>query len=96
MGAASLKIYLGDLSDTTNVEIDAGASSIEISIPENIGCELKADVTLSSMHLDRFNKTNKKLYRTDNFDSSPKKIFLKIDSGVSSIKIRRSSSGDWL
>jgi LiaI-LiaF-like transmembrane region len=96
MGAASLKIYLGDLSDTTNVEIDAGASSIEISIPENSGCELRADVTLSSMHFDRFNKIDKKLYRTDNFDSSPKKIFLKIDSGVSSVKIRRYSPGDWL
>src|SRR3989339_32079 len=30
IGAASLKIYLGDLNDTTNIEIDAGASSIEI------------------------------------------------------------------
>jgi len=95
-GAASLKIYLGDSNDTTNIEIDAGASSIEISIPESSGCELKADVTLSSKSFDRFNKIDKKLYRTENFYSAPKKIFLRIHSGVSSVKIRRYSSGDWL
>ena len=96
MGAASLKIYLGDLSDTTDVEIEAGASSIEISVPENSGCEVNADVTLSSKHFDNFNKIGNELYRTDNFYSSSKKIFIKIDSGVSSVKIRRYSSGDWL
>ncbi len=95
MGAASLKIYLGDLSDTTNVEIDAGASSIEISIPEDSGCEVNADITLSSKSFDRFNKIDKELYRTENFYTAPKKIFLKIDSGVSSVKIKRYSSGDW-
>ncbi len=95
MGAASLKIYLGDLEDTTNVEIDAGASSIEISVPENSGCELKADVTLSSKRFDRFNKIGDDLYRTENFDSAAKKIFLKIDSGVSSVRIKRYSPGDW-
>ena len=96
IGAASLKIYLGDLNDTTNIEIDAGASSIEILIPESSGCELNADVTLSSKDFDRFNKVGKELYRTENFDSSTKKIFLNIDSGVSSVKIRRYNSGEWL
>jgi LiaI-LiaF-like transmembrane region len=95
-GAASLKIYLGDLEDTTNVEIDAGASSIEISVPENSGCELKADVTLSSKRFDRFNKIGDALYRTENFDNASKKIFLKIDSGVSSVRIKRYSPRDWL
>src|SRR3989339_288915 len=96
IGAASLKIYLGDLNDTTNIEIDAGASSIEILIPESSGCELNADVTLSSKDFDRFNKVGKELYRTENFDCSTKKIFLNIDSGVSSVKIRRYNSGEWL
>ena len=96
MGAASLKIYLGDFSDTTNVEIDAGASSIEISVPEKSGCEVNADVTLSSKHFDGFNKIRDDLFRTENFYDTTKKIFIKIDSGVSSVKIRRYSSADWL
>jgi hypothetical protein len=89
IGAASLKIKLGDLADTSLVNIDAGASSIEIEIPESTGCEIKTDVTLSSKKFRDFNKVKSDLYRTENFDTSDKKIFIEIDSGVSSIRVSR-------
>ncbi|OGU75562.1 MAG: hypothetical protein A2V93_01135, partial [Ignavibacteria bacterium RBG_16_34_14] len=47
IGAAFLKIVLSDLLDSAKVKIDAGASSIEISIPVNVGCEVKTDIVLS-------------------------------------------------
>jgi hypothetical protein len=96
IGAASLKVYLGDKNDTTNVRIDAGASSVEVMIPEDVGCEVKANITLSSKDFDNFTKISKKLYRTENFESTEKKIFLDIESGVSSVKIKRYSTGEWL
>lgn len=96
IGAASLKVYLGNLNDTTNVQIDAGASSIEVMIPENTGCEVKANITLSSKDFDDFKKISKELYRTYNYETSTKKIFLDINSGVSSVKIKRYNTGEWL
>jgi hypothetical protein len=96
IGAASLKIVLGDLLDSAKVNIDAGASSVEISIPENVGCEINADIVLSKRRLEGFNKTGDNLYRTENFDASTKKIYMDIDTGVSSVKIKRYSVGEWL
>ncbi len=95
IGAASLKIALGDLLDSVNVNIDAGASSIEVLVPENVGCEVIADVVLSKKDFEGFNKIRKNLYRTGNFESSAKKIYLDIDTGVSSIKIKRYSNSEW-
>ncbi len=89
MGAASLHTKIGDLADKVDFEIDAGASSINILIPENSGCEINADVTLSSKDFEGFKKINSSLYKTENFENAAKKIYLKIDSGVSSIKVSR-------
>lgn len=89
VGAAFLKIKLGDLNDSSFIRIDAGASSIEIEVPESSGCEIKTDVSLSSKKFRDFNKIKNDLYRTENFDTSDKKIFIDIDSGVSSIRVSR-------
>jgi len=95
IGAASLKILLGDLLDSAKVDIDAGASSVEILIPDNVGCEVNIDIVLSSRKLDGFKKVEDDIYQTENFNSSSKKIFMNIDTGVSSVKIKRYSGDDW-
>jgi hypothetical protein len=89
MGAASLKLKLGDKAEETNLSVDAGASSIDISVPEDAGCEIKTDVSLSSKHFNGFKTIESDLFRTDNFENAKKKIFISIDSGVSSIKVTR-------
>ena len=89
MGAAKLELKLGSLSDVTDIKIDAGASKIEIAVPEEAGCQLKMDDVLSSNNLEGFTRVKKKLYRTTNFDETDKKIYIDIDSGVSSIHIWR-------
>lgn len=95
IGAASLKIILGSLLDSAKVDIDAGASSIEISIPENAGCEVNATVLLASRKLEGFNKYKDRIYRTDNFETADKKIYMTIDAGVSSVRVKRYASDDW-
>lgn len=91
MGAAALTLKLGDLNKETHVNIDAGASSIDIEVPENAGCEIAADVSLSSKDFQGFSKYKGEIYRTDNFDKADKKIYIDLQSGVSSIKISRES-----
>jgi len=90
-GAASFKAKLGSNVDETNVKIETGVSEVEISVPESSGCEIKTDGALNSKHFSGFTKIDSDLYHTENFNSSKNKIFIYIESGVSSIRINRYS-----
>jgi len=89
MGAAALNIKFGDLADVTRFKIEAGASDIDILIPENVGCEINSDAALSSKNYEDFKKIDKDLYRTENFDTAQKRIYIEIDCGVSSIDVKK-------
>ena len=91
MGAASLKLRLGDNIDESHVNIEGGASSIEVYVPENAGCDIRTDISLSSKSFDGFNKMSDDHYQTSNFDSAKNKIYLSISTGVSSVKVVRTS-----
>ena len=89
MGAAALDVRLGDLNHETNVDIDAGASDIDLFVPEGSGCQIKTDIALSSKNFHGFEKIKKNFYQTSNFEDAVKKIYIEIDCGVSSISVRR-------
>lgn len=89
MGAAALNIKFGDLSDIVRFKLDAGASDIDVLIPDSVGCEINSDAALSSKNYEGFNKVSKNVYRTENFDTAKKKIYMEIDCGVSSIDVRK-------
>lgn len=93
-GASSIDIKLGDLSDLTEVKINAGASSIDLEIPEDAGAELRTETVLSSRNFDGFKKISRGLFRTDNYDSALHKITIDIDAGVSSVDIDRYSKDE--
>ncbi len=93
MGAAKVDVKLGNKSDTTNLNVDAGVSSITIDVPESSGCQINAQVSLSSKKFEGFSKTGGGYYRTNNFDKAQKKIFIKLKSGISSIKVYRYAAG---
>ena len=88
-GAASFTIKLGNASPVTTVNIDAGASSIEILVPESSGCDLKISSVLTDRNLEGFEKTDRGHYRTANFDQAENKIFLNVEAAVSSYSIIR-------
>jgi hypothetical protein len=90
-GASSVHLRLGDHSDSMEVFIDAGASSIKIELPEHAACEIRIDDALSSKKFRGFTKINSGHYTTENFDTADKKIFLKINTGVSSVSVNRYS-----
>lgn len=88
-GASSLDIRLGDKADNLTVNIDAGVSSFTLRIPESAGCEMETESFLTSRNFKGFEKIESGRYRTDNFDDSEKKIYINIDTAISSIKIIR-------
>lgn len=89
MGAAALNLKLGEPVDEIRLDVSAGASDIDIFIPENAACEIISDVALSSTNYEGFTKLKSGNYRTPNFDETSKRIFIKIESGVSSIDVRK-------
>jgi LiaF transmembrane domain len=89
MGAASLKVRFGVPVTKTDVDIQTGASKVELNIPQSAGCEIQSEGALNSKDFKGFKKISSDVYRTDNFDSTSKKIYIHIDAGVSSINIDR-------
>lgn len=89
MGAASLEVKFGSLAEITKIYVDAGASKIDISVPEEVGTQIMMDDVLSSKNIKGFKYLKSGLYRTEGFYEAEKKIFIDICTGVSSINIRR-------
>jgi len=89
MGAASIKIKLGNLHPETNVSVDAGASDINIFVPKETGCKIVTDGALSSKHFDEFKKIDSDNYQTENFGEAVNKVYINIECGVSSISVER-------
>lgn len=89
MGAAALNVKLGNLAEITRIKVEAGASDIDILIPDSVGCEINSDAALSSRNYEGFEKVNNDVYRSKDFEKYPKKIFIEIDCGVSSIDVKK-------
>ena len=88
-GASSIDLKLGDRYDKTIVEIDAGASELNISIPEESGCRVETSTFLSGKSFDTFEDVGNGNYETSNYKSAGKKIDIKIQAAISDIKISR-------
>lgn len=88
-GAASLKLKLGVPANETHVQIDAGASTARISVPESVGCEVRIDGGLASKKLVDFEKIRDGMYQTANFAQQQKRIYIDADAGVSSLRVVR-------
>jgi len=71
------------------VSVDAGASDINIFVPNGSGCKIFTDGALSSKHFSDFEKIDSDNYETENFKEAANKIYIEIDCGVSSISVER-------
>ncbi len=88
-GAAAYRIKLGDRSDEARLHLRTGASSVDIEIPQSVGCELNIVAPLSGKKFHGFKKVGKRVYQTEGFEEASKKIYIDIDAGVSSIRVER-------
>lgn len=86
-GASKLDIIFGDKSDATNVDIEAGVSSVSIILPNGVGAKIESTGGLSGKNFIGFKQTGEHLYESENYNSSAKKINIRIEAGVSSISV---------
>ncbi len=88
-GAASTYFKLGNLYEDTRLNVEMGAAELELEIPENTGCKISGEMVLVLTDLPGFIKAGEDYYISENYEESTNKIFLHIETGVSSIKIKR-------
>lgn len=88
-GAAAIMIKLGDDLPDTRVNIETGASSIKVKVPEESGCDLNITSVLSGKSISGFEKIDHGHYRTENFEEAENKIYLVVETAVSSYSIIR-------
>lgn len=88
-GASSIYLKMGDLSEDQKIKISAGASSIHILVPKSRACEVKTNTVLSSRDLPGFDRIERHLYRTSNFNTAKIKSYIDVDAAVSSLNVEK-------
>lgn len=88
-GASALKLKFGDLLPIADVIVKSGVADIKIEVPETVGCRITAKTGLSSKDFNGFDKIGEGVYQSANFNTSTKKIFIKLDGGLSSFEVDR-------
>ncbi|MFT5884443.1 MAG: hypothetical protein ACI9IP_000898 [Arcticibacterium sp.] len=88
-GAASVDVKLGDKLEKVNVEVESGVAKVEISVPENVGCEIEMDGALNSKDFNNFLKEGNSTWRTADFNKADKKIYIKVSSALTAVSVNR-------
>jgi hypothetical protein len=91
-GVGSYKLdFDGRLRQSTEVQIEVGLGSIDVSVPKNIPAKLVYDDNwLSSFKLDDdFEKTRSGVYETDDFRNASNRLTIRLESGLGSVRVRR-------
>jgi hypothetical protein len=88
LGVGDLDLIIGDRQEHMTVNIQAGATDLDIYIPENAGLMIKSGRLLSNISFHNINMVNKDdVYISDNYDEATQKIEMQIQSAVSTIEI---------
>ncbi len=88
-GVSKIDLKLGNKQVLSEVDIEAGVASIDIDVPESVGCEFISKGALNLKDMDELVKVSDGLYRSANYDKAEKKIKIVYEGGLSTLKIRR-------
>ena len=88
-GASSVYLKLGNKQEITKVEFEGGMSTFTAEIPESAGCRIHNESGLSANDFEGFNEISENIYETPGYSKAKQKIEMNIESGVSTIKVKR-------
>jgi hypothetical protein len=91
-GVGSYKLdFNGKFRQSAEVQVEVGLGSINIYIPKNIPAKLVYDDNwLSSFSLDDdFEKKRNGVYETEDFSDAFKRLTIRLESGLGSVKVHR-------
>ncbi|MGE5392675.1 MAG: LiaF transmembrane domain-containing protein [Candidatus Saccharibacteria bacterium] len=88
-GASSLTLKLSGALPEAYAEVDTGASSIRIQVPQDVAMEIQADTGLARSEFQGLEQVSDGLYRSQGFDSAAKKIHIKLRAGASNLEVTK-------
>lgn len=91
-GAGKLDLILGANYGSASVRIDAGASSIDLTIPEGTGVKVRMDGAINSTNLTELGwQKNGNEYTSPNYDTASNKTDVRVNMGVGRFNINMGS-----
>ncbi len=88
-GASQVRIRLGDVADETRLTVTSGVSDVRVLVPRGSACEITSTSPLSRKSFKDFTQSPEGTYRTENYLSSQKKIYVTLESGLSQLRVVR-------
>jgi hypothetical protein len=87
-GAAAVDVKLGATVEKTKVDIKVGVGEINVEVPESVGCRIEGDTFLADTKFVGFVDRDG-YHETSNYEKASKKIVIKIEGAMASIKVKR-------
>lgn len=88
-GAGDVKLLLGNNVDSLNVDINAGATNINIVVPKDLGVKVKLDGGLKRSNLKDLNwNLVNGWYVSPNYETSLSKTSIDVDMGVGNFDLK--------
>lgn len=91
IGAGRVEAEFGQLKDGSVIGIEAGAGSIQLRFPDEVGIELTTDTGFAIKNYQGFDTIEMNRYRSRNWDSADKRIRVSIKGGFHQLNIDRST-----
>ena len=87
-GLTETDVKLGDKVDNLDVKVESGLTDIEFQVPTTAGCRVEIDGGLNDKDFDGFIQKDGH-WETPDYDKATKKITIKFEGGLQSLKVRR-------
>ena len=78
----------GALADGAHIRTDIGVGSLKLALPEGVAAKaVTSDNPLSSTKMYRFVQHDNNVYTTTNYESSTRRVYLNLESGLGSVSV---------
>ncbi len=90
MGASALTLKMPTNAGRTLVDVESGAASIDITIPQGVAARIRLEQGASAQNIDpsRFPQVTNGMYQSPNFDSAENRAEINLEGGANSVTIR--------
>lgn len=87
-GASATILHMPKMAGTTNAHIEAGATSLEIYIPQDVAAKIKADSVLAEAKIDtrRFPRVGN-WYQSPNYDTAANRVEIRVEIAAGKLTV---------
>jgi hypothetical protein len=90
-GASSIKVKLPANAGHTLLDIQSGAASVDLTVPQGVGARIQLEQGASTINIDenRFPTLTsmRSLFQSADYDSAPNKVEINLVGGVNSVRV---------